>query len=131
MNGAAGERRKGRSVTALTVKDWPTSALATAVASSSTSTRTRPSVVWMPSSLKSLPVATAVPPSEIRAAPNWGGASAVASVWAKVPSMPHQVAEWKRMRARSRSTTMRVATLCTRPAERRGMTLRHRTGDTS
>ena len=35
------------------------------------------------------------------------------------------------MRARSRSTTMRVATLCTRPADRRGMTLRHRTGETS
>ena len=49
----------------------------------------------------------------------------------KVPSTPHQVAERKRMRARSRSTTMRVATLCTRPADSRGMTLRHRTGDTS
>ena len=35
------------------------------------------------------------------------------------------------MRARSRSTTMRVATLWTRPAESRGMTLRHSTGDTS
>ena len=84
-------------------------------------------MVWTPSSLKSLPVATVVPPSEMRAAPKGAGAAA----WAKVPSMPHQVAEWKRIRARSRSTTMRVATLCTRPAESRGMTLRHRTGDTS
>ena len=49
----------------------------------------------------------------------------------KVPSTPHQVAERNRIRARSRSTTMRVATLWTRPAESRGMTLRHSTGDTS
>ena len=77
MNGAAGERRKGRSVTALTVKDWPANAVATAVASSSTSTRTRPSVVWTPSSLKSLPVATVVPPSETRAAPKGGGCRGV------------------------------------------------------
>ena len=40
MNGAAGERRKGRSVTALTVKDCPANAVATEVASSSTRTRT-------------------------------------------------------------------------------------------
>ena len=131
MKGAAGERRNGRSVTALTVKGWPVNAVATAVASSSTSTRTVPLLVWTPSSLKSLPVATVVPPSEMSAAPNWGGASASVAPWAKVPSMPHQVAEWKRIRARSRSTTMRVATLCTLPADSRGITLRHRTGDTS
>ena len=35
------------------------------------------------------------------------------------------------MRARSRSTTIRVATLCTRPAESRGMTFFQRTGATS
>ncbi len=35
------------------------------------------------------------------------------------------------MRSRSRSTTMRVATLCTRPADSRGITFFHRTGDTS
>ena len=60
-------------------------------------------------------------------APKLAGAAS----WAKVPSTPHQVAERKRMRARSRSTTMRVATLCTRPAESRGITLRQSTGDTS
>ena len=49
----------------------------------------------------------------------------------KVPSTPHQVAERNRIRARSRSTTIRVATLWTRPAESRGMTLRQSTGDTS
>ncbi len=32
------------------------------------------------------------------------------------------------MRSRSRSTTSRVATLCTRPAESFGMTFFHRTG---
>jgi len=37
-------------------------------------------VVWTPSSLKSLPVATVVPPSEMRAAPNEGGALAAVSV---------------------------------------------------
>ena len=35
------------------------------------------------------------------------------------------------MRARSRSTIIRVATLWTRPADRRGITFFHRTGDTS
>jgi len=40
-------------------------------------------------------------------------------------------ASTKRIRARSRSTTIRVATDCTRPAESRGMTFFHRTGETS
>ncbi len=35
------------------------------------------------------------------------------------------------MRARSRSTTMRVATLWTRPADSRGMIFFHKTGETS
>ena len=35
------------------------------------------------------------------------------------------------MRARSRSTTSRVATDCTRPADRAGMTFFHSTGLTS
>ncbi len=42
--------------------------------------------------------------------------------------MPHQPAERKAIRARSRSTTMRVATLWTRPADSRGMIFFHRTG---
>ena len=45
--------------------------------------------------------------------------------------MLHQLAERNRMRSRSCSTTIRVATLCTRPAERPLATLRHNTGDTS
>ena len=35
------------------------------------------------------------------------------------------------MRSRSRSTTRRVATDCTRPADSLGMTFFHRTGETS
>ena len=35
------------------------------------------------------------------------------------------------MRSRSRSTTSRVATDCTRPADTRGMTFFHSTGETS
>ena len=67
------------------------------------------------------------PPSATSVAPKPAGAAA----WAKVPSTPHQVAERNRIRARSRSTTIRVATLWTRPAESRGMTLRQSTGETS
>ncbi len=127
MNGAAGERRKGRSVTDFTVKLCPTSASATEVASPSPRTRTSLLALCCPCSSKSLPVATDVPPSTTSEAPK---PLAAASRW-NVPSMPHHVAERNRIRARSRSTTMRVATLCTRPAESRGMTLRHRTGETS
>ncbi len=59
------------------------------------------------------------------------GPEAAPSGAAKVPSTPHQVAERKRIRARSRSTTIRVATDWTRPAESRGMTFFHSTGETS
>ncbi len=83
--------------------------------------------VRSPWSSKSLPVATVAPPSATSAAPKPDGAAALVNV----PSTPHQVAERKRIRARSRSTTMRVATLWTRPADSRGMTLRHSTGETS
>ena len=127
MNGAAGERRKGRSVTERTVKLSPVKAVATEVASSSPSTLTAVLPDCWPCSSKSFPVATAVPPSVTSVAPKPFGAAALA----KLPSTPHQVAERNRIRARSRSTTIRVATLWTRPADSRGMTLRHSTGDTS
>ena len=127
MNGAAGERRNGRSVTERTVKVCPTRAVATEVASSSPRTRTSALPVCSPCSSKSFPVATVVPPSVTNVAPKPLGAAALANV----PSTPHHVAERKRIRARSRSTTIRVATLWTRPADRRGITLRQSTGDTS
>lgn len=50
---------------------------------------------------------------------------------AKVPVRSQYSAERKAMRSRSRSTTSRVATDWTRPADRRGMTFFHRTGETS
>ncbi len=53
------------------------------------------------------------------------------SVVVSSASMSQYVAEVKATRALSRSTMMRVATLCTRPALSRGMTFFHRTGDTS
>ncbi len=45
--------------------------------------------------------------------------------------MPHHDADRNRMRARSRSTTIRVATLCTLPADKPVMIFFHSTGLTS
>ncbi len=50
---------------------------------------------------------------------------------AKVPVRSQYSAERKAIRSRSRSTTSRVATDCTRPADSRGMTFFHSTGETS
>ncbi len=50
---------------------------------------------------------------------------------AKLASMSQYDAERNAIRSRSRSTTNRVATDCTRPADSRGMTFFHSTGDTS
>ena len=52
----------------------------------------------------------------------------------RLGEQPGQVpifADMKRIRSRSRSTIKRTATLCTRPADRRGRTLRHNSGETS
>ena len=56
----------------------------------------------------------------------WAGAAG-----AKVPSMSQYSAVWKAIRCRSRSTTIRVATDCTRPADSLGSTFFHSTGETS
>ena len=71
-------------------------------------------------------MATSVALKDLGPSPRWaaGGASNPAS-------RSHHPAARKRMRARSRSTRIRVATLWTLPAERRGMTFFHRTGETS
>lgn len=50
---------------------------------------------------------------------------------ANFPVRSQYSAERKAMRSRSRSTTSRVATDWTRPAESFGMTFFHRTGETS
>ena len=46
------------------------------------------------------------------------------------PSKFHQSADRWAIRSRSRCTTIRTATLCTRPADRPDLTLAHSTGDT-
>ncbi len=57
-----------------------------------------------------------------------GDASAPASI---VAEMSQYEEETNFIRSRSRSTTIRVATDCTRPAESFGMTFFHSTGLTS
>ena len=125
MNGGAGDRRNGFSVTDRTANGRPSSPPASARASGSASTRVVPDDDRSPVAVKSRPVASVVPSTATSAAPK------VPPRAANVPSTPHQVAERKRMRARSRSTTIRVATLWTRPADSRGMTFFQSTGETS
>ena len=134
MNGADGERRNGLWVIDLTVKGTSARPAASDRASASASTTTEPGEVRVPLSSKSRPEARATPSTPTREAVNDRGvpsAAGVASGAVKVASMPHHPAERKPIRARSRSTTIRVATLWTRPADSRGMIFFHRTGDTS
>ncbi len=49
----------------------------------------------------------------------------------KTALSPQYSAEVNAIRSRSRSTTRRVATDCTRPADSLGMTFFHSTGETS
>ena len=78
-----------------------------------------------PFSEKSEPVAMAWPSTEETRAPKaWPAdvnAVSIDQYWALTCAM----------RSRSRATTRRVATDCTRPADRDGRILRHRRGDTS
>lgn len=66
-----------------------------------------------------------------RAVSTDGSLASPARPVAKVPVRSQYSADRKAMRSRSRSTTSRVATDCTRPADSRGMTFFHRTGETS
>ncbi len=130
MKGGAGVRRSGFSVTDFTVKGWSVRPAATLVASCSPRTLTSPRADRAPVSEKSRPVATGVPPRATRLAPkDWVWESV--AVARKVPSRSHQVAERNFIRARSRSTIIRVATDWTRPADSRGMIFFQRTGETS
>ncbi len=72
-------------------------------------------------------MATSVAPKGGEAMPAVAGAADAENC----ASMSEYDALRNRMRARSLSTRMRVATLCTRPADSRGRILRHRTGETS
>ena len=139
MNGGDGDRRNGLWVSDVTAKGASTSPVARARASGSASTTTEPGEVSAPDSSKSRPEASDTPSTATSEAVNERGVPS-ATGWApppapravvKVASMPHQPADRKAIRARSRSTTIRVATLWTRPADSRGMIFFHRTGDTS
>jgi hypothetical protein len=118
-----------------TEKGTPERPAASARASSSARTTTPPGEVNDPVSSKSRPEARFTPSRLTSDAVNERGVSPVPpdrpSAVVNVPSMPHQPAERNPIRARSRSTTIRVATLWTRPADSRGMIFFHRTGDTS
>ena len=132
MNGAYGRRRYGFSSTRVTVNGRPSSRAASprAPLSSRCTTpapgRTRPVV-----GSKSLPVAIRSPSSAIRVALKRARALAGVRPTARVARMSQYSAVRNAIRCRSRSTTMRVATDCTRPAESRGMTFFHSTGETS
>ena len=78
---------------------------------------------WTPSWPKSRPCAIRPPFSETSFAVNEPGS--------KVPSMSQYDAATKARRSRSRSTTSRVATDWTRPAERPCITFFQSTGETS
>ena len=136
MNGAEGDRRNGLWVIDVTVKGTSASPAARVRASSSPSTTTDPARSGRPVWSKSRPEARATPSTDgqrggerPRRVAGIGWRPSPSAV--KVASIPHQPAERKAIRARSRSTTMRVATLWTRPAESRGMIFFHRTGETS
>ncbi|CAM5253785.1 hypothetical protein SHIRM173S_09419 [Streptomyces hirsutus] len=97
-----------------------------------------------PRESKSRPCATRLPSTVCRRASSEDGseasparpdegppAGAKPEVGEKVPVRSQYSAERNAMRSRSRSTTSRVATDWTRPADSRGMTFFHRTGETS
>jgi hypothetical protein len=79
---------------------------------------------------KSLPVAIRSPFSATSVAPKVRGPSPAFRT-ASVASTSQYSAVRNAIRCRSRSTTMRVATDWTRPADRPLRTLRHSTGETS
>ncbi len=86
-----------------------------------------------PSDPKSRPLAIRLPSTEASRAPKVSGLAASAGVRPvpKVPTRSQYDALRKAIRSRSRSTTRRVATDCTRPADSFGMTFFHSTGETS
>ncbi len=128
MNGAYGFRVYGFSSTLETCSRASVSAAARLRACSSVSTRAS-AFFSCPSGPKSRPVASFAPSTLTRRAPKRRGeASGPASI---VAEMSQYSAETNLIRSRSRSTTIRVATDCTRPAESFGMTFFHSTGLTS
>jgi hypothetical protein len=136
-NGAYGERRYGLRSTDLTAKSALASRPASAPAASPSRCRI-PVPRSCPAAVKSRPCATRCPSTETSVAPNEFGVSVpgrpVASSVARVLNSASRSQYWaarKAIRSRSRSTTSRVATDWTRPADSRGMTFFHSTGETS
>ena len=123
MKGGWGREVKGFSVTEVTLNAAFGRAAESAAAEGPS--RARRSEVFAPVESKSLDPARSTPPRLTSVAPNASG------VFVNVAVTSCQVAEVKAMRSRSRSTTRRVATDCTRPAERRGSTFFQSTGETS
>ena len=131
MNGAGGRCVYGRSLTSATRYSVSATAVATAVARSSPSWTTLPRVVsWPVSASKSRPVATRAPSSSTSLAGNASGGALSSSLRTRDRTSQND-ALTKRMRSRSRSTISRMATDWTRPAESRGRTFFHSTGETS
>ena len=133
VNGGCGRLRYGFFSTEITRKRASASASARSPACDSPSCTTpsvRAASVSVPSDLKSLDVARRVPLSAIMrdsksvGSPSASGAHSVATT-------SQYGARTNAIRSRSRSTMRRVATDCTRPADRPGPTLRHSTGDSS
>ena len=122
MNGGLGRRTYGFCSTRETVNDAPSSRVARprAVSSSRASTSAPFS---FPSGPKSRPCATRFPSSPTSRASNDSGSN--------VAARSHQPAATNAIRSRSRSTTSRVATDCTRPAESPRMIFFQSTGEIS
>ncbi len=122
MNGGLGRRTYGLRSTRPTRKEACSSRPASARAASSSSV-TESALRSFPSCPKSRPVATRLPSSAASRASNDSGSN--------VAARSHHEAAVKRIRSRSRSTTSRVATDWTRPAESPRMIFFQRTGETS
>ena len=126
INGGYGRRVYGFSSTALTVISAPVSDSANAWAVCLSTTSASP--FNRPRSSKSRPWATRFPPRATSFASNWVVSPCLGC---NVAVRSQYCAAMNAIRSRSRSTITLVATDCTRPADRRGMTFFHSTGETS
>src|ERR1700722_1663201 len=125
MNGGWGHCVRGVEATDVTVSEVPGSTWAIDVAETSLKTSTLAFASSTPLASKFLPVANEVPLTDSSVASNEFPFESMFAV------KSNHVADLKSMRSRSLSQTRRIATDCTRPAERALSTARHSTGDTS
>ena len=125
MKGGCGLCVRGVDAIETILTSAPRSAPATAVAAGSLSTCTDAFSSSCPDASKFFPVASEEPLIDSSVA------SKVALLARSVAVTSNQVAEVKAIRSRSRSQTSRMATDCTRPAERALSTARQSTGETS